>query len=393
MRKRTLCRDVGGDARSAELATSMVAHQRAISTHHHAMLLDIAEFSRTEAWRGDGALSMEAWLTEYCRVGAAQARTLVSAAEKLGGLPRLAHALSEGSLTLDVLAPLTTVATPETDAELAEASEHWTVRQARELAAAARGVTDTQSAQSFERRYLRFDDTRCTLWAQLTKDLYTQVKSTLTSRATLRNHPSAADPDYEPFERRLADALAELCAESGSSDDRSTGARPLFGEGTAKVIVHAELSLLAGRDGDGYASIEGLGPISAEVARRISCNAKHTISLDAADGTCLDQFPLRRDASTAQRVEIARRDTGCRFPGCGYTAITDVHHIWHWAKGGRTVLSNLITLCAGHHSRVHELGWKMTGDANGIVTFTSPHGRQSFSSPSPVWRRSLPMRK
>jgi len=42
---------------------------------------------------------------------------------------------------------------------------------------------------------------------------------------------------------------------------------------------------------------------------------------------------------------------------------------------------------------VHELGWKMHGDANELVTFTSPHGRQSVSSPSPAWRRSLPVRK
>jgi hypothetical protein len=70
-----------------------------------------------------------------------------------------------------------------------------------------------------------------------------------------------------------------------------------------------------------------------------------------------------------------------------------VHHLRHWINGGPTVLSNLITLCPAHHSRVHELGWKMSGDANELVTFTSPHGRQSISSPSPAWRRSLPVRK
>ena len=87
----------------------------------------------------------------------------------------------------------------------------------------------------------------------------------------------------------------------------------------------------------------------------------------------------------AQRIEIARRDGGCRFPGCGYGLITNVHHLRHWINGGPTTLSNLITLCAAHHSRVHELGWKVSGDANELVTFTSPHGRASISSPSPTW--------
>jgi hypothetical protein len=157
--------------------------------------------------------------------------------------------------------------------------------------------------------------------------------------------------------------------------------------------VHADVSLFAERDVEGSASIEGLGPISAEIVRRLSCDAKHTISLEASDGTILDQFPWRRSPTAAQRIEIARRDGGCRFSGCGYNLITNVHHLRHWIDGGPTVLSNLITLCASHHSRVHELGWKMSGDANDLVTFTSPHGRQSTSSPSPVWRRSLPARK
>jgi hypothetical protein len=245
---------------------------------------------------------------------------------------------------------------------------------------------------------VRFDDGRCSLWARLHKDAYAVVKSTLLARATRHDHPSVRDLDYEPLERRLADALVEVCTERGRRDGGSGGGgtgggRPLFGGAPATVIVHADLSLLAGGDGEGSASIEHLGPISAEVARRLSCDATHTISLEAPDGAVLDQFPKRRDPTTAQRIEIARRDGGCRFPGCGYNLITNVHHLRHWVKGGPTVLSNLITLCAAHHSRVHELGWKMAGDANGLVTFTGPHGRQSTSSPSPTWRRSLPMRK
>jgi hypothetical protein len=59
-----------------------------------------------------------------------------------------------------------------------------------------------------------------------------------------------------------------------------------------------------------------------------------------------------------------------------------------WAsKQGLTVLANLLTLCAAHHSRVHELGWKLDGDAQGEVRFTSPSGRVFVSNPMPTWRR------
>jgi uncharacterized membrane protein YgcG len=410
----------------------MEAHQRAISVHQGAMVGDIAEFARSEAFVGDGALSMAAWLSERCRVSAASARTLVAVAEKAGGLPRLFAALSAGRITLDVLAPLAAVATAQSDAELAEASVHWSVRQAQELARAARGMSEREAADKFTGRFVRFDDARCAIWAQLTPDAYAIVKSTLVARATRHDHPSRNDPDYEPFERRLADALVEVCIERGRRDGGTTdggtrrgdwsgggggggggswagegerddppsdSGRPLFGGAPAHLVVHADLAWLMGRDettgheGEGTGSIEGLGPISAEIARRLSCDATHTISLEGAEGTILDQFPWRRSPTTAQRIELARRDGRCRFPGCPYDLITNVHHLRHWINGGPTVMSNLITLCAAHHSRVHELGWKMSGDANELVTFTSPHGRASVSSPSPVWRRSLPLRK
>ncbi len=90
----------------------------------------------------------------------------------------------------------------------------------------------------------------------------------------------------------------------------------------------------------------------------------------------------------AQRIEIDRRDKGCRFPGCTYTEFTNVHHIEHWADGGLTNLDNLVTLCGRHHRAVHELGWTVSGDADGVLTFTSPHGRSMRSVPSPTWRRS-----
>jgi hypothetical protein len=407
-RTRALSRDRGGDTRSVALAESLAAHQRAISVHQGAMLAEIAEFSSTEAFRGDGALSMAAWLGERCRLSAGSARTLVTTAEKLGGLPRLADALCAGRLTLDVVAPLATVATAETDGEIAEAAVHWSVRQAKELARAARGMSEGEAADKFSGRFVRFDDARCALFAQLSADSYALVKSTLVARATRHDHPCTSDDDYEPFERRLADALVEVCIErgrkdggtkDGESDPTGDSGRPVFSGAPAHIVVHADLSLLLGRDeatrldGEGSASIEGLGPIAAEIARRLSCDGTHTISLEGADGTILDQFPWRRHPSTAQRIEVARRDGGCRFGGCGYDLITNVHHLRHWINGGPTVMSNLITLCAAHHSRVHELGWKMSGDANGLVTFTSPHGRESVSSPSPVWRRSLPMRE
>ena len=70
--------------------------------------------------------------------------------------------------------------------------------------------------------------------------------------------------------------------------------------------------------GGGVAEIQGVGPVSAEVARRLACDANVVLSVEDRDGSILDQGRARRDPTVAQRVEIARRDKGCRFPGCTF---------------------------------------------------------------------------
>ena len=50
---------------------------------------------------------------------------------------------------------------------------------------------------------------------------------------------------------------------------------------------------------------------------------------------------------------VLDRDRGCRFPGCVATAHLEVHHVVHWAHGGRTDLDNLVALCPFHHDAHH----------------------------------------
>ncbi len=159
-----------------------------------------------------------------------------------------------------------------------------------------------------------------------------------------------------------------------------------------RVVVHAPLELLIGCSGEGVAEIAGVGPVPVDVVRRLACDAKVDLSVEDREGSILDQGRARRDPTAVQRVEIDRRDKGCRFPGCNFTEFTDVHHIEHWVDGGLTNMDNLVTLCGRHHRAVHELGWAVTGDADAVLTFTSPHGRSMRSVPSPTWRRSSVVR-
>lgn len=372
--------------RTDRLVASVIQHHRAISAHHSQLLAAVVELDRRKAWRVDGATSMVAWLVQQCGVAAVTAREWVTAATKLKELPKISDALSQGKLSFDQVKPLVEVAKPETDAKLAEQATHWSAKQVRELALAARQQTDEQAASSHGRRFLRFDDRRRMLTGMLPEDQYAVVKGSLVARASRRLR------ERVPFDQRMADALVALCKRDADGKESTGGGDKMPRAGGMRrnrptVVVHADLEFLAGGQAGG-AELDVLGPVSRETARRIACDAKVLVSADGPTGQSLNLGRARRDPSDAQRIEIRRRDKGCRFPGCAHTEFTDVHHVLHWTNGGATDLSNLVELCDQHHRFVHEMGWRISGDANVELSFRSPTGRLTTSTPSPAFRGS-----
>ena len=58
------------------------------------------------------------------------------------------------------------------------------------------------------------------------------------------------------------------------------------------------------------------------------------------------------------------------------------HHVVFWSKGGRTALSNLVTLCGAHHRFVHEGGWDLHLERCGALRVVSPQGEELPAVPS-----------
>jgi hypothetical protein len=48
--------------------------------------------------------------------------------------------------------------------------------------------------------------------------------------------------------------------------------------------------------------------------------------------------------------------------------------VQHWARGGPTTLTNLISLCRRHHRAVHEEGYQVTRSADDTFQFRRPDG-------------------
>ncbi|MFE5641905.1 DUF222 domain-containing protein [Rhodococcus sp. NPDC056516] len=123
-----------------------------------------------------------------------------------------------------------------------------------------------------------------------------------------------------------------------------------------------------------------MGPLSVGRTRMIACDCMLSSVLLDENGAPLDASPLKRLVTAAQRTALIARDKGCAFPGCDCVpAWTDAHHIKHWAKGGPTVMDNLVLLCRSHHTLMHRKPgftgqWEIRMGTDHLPWFIPPPG-------------------
>jgi Domain of unknown function (DUF222) len=136
------------------------------------------------------------------------------------------------------------------------------------------------------------------------------------------------------------------------------------------------------------------GPsMAAETARRFACDASVVTIVEDDDGEPLNVGRKTRTISAPLRRLLSARDRGCRFPGCCNSRYIDAHHVVHWANGGETKPSNLVSLCRFHHHAVHERGFRIELLDDGALRFVKPNGASvdsvapGFTQPLGDWRQ------
>ena len=115
----------------------------------------------------------------------------------------------------------------------------------------------------------------------------------------------------------------------------------------------------------------------------LGCTAALSWMTHGTRGAVLALGRRRRRPSAAIRRAARERDgCRCRFPGCESRRV-DLHHIQHWASGGRTDLDNLISLCPCHHKAGPRprLPHRRPADGGGGFAFYRPDGTPVPSSP------------
>ena len=327
-------------------------------------LLLVAEYERRGAWTSWECRSCAHWLSLKTGLGLHAARQHVRVALRLGALPEITRAFSEGRLSFSKVRALTRFATAETEQGLIEMARTATASQLERIARAVPPPpgddSDGAERRRQDRRYVRWtwdDEGELVLKARLSSDEGAVVIQALEAsmrevrRSTNELRVTAADGLVRMAEKALAAGEVD-----SSGADRNL------------VVLHTTPDALASDEGGSHLD---LGPgVLAETARRLACDASLVEAVTDADGIPLSIGRKSQKVPAGLRRALHLRDHRCRFPGCTNKFSLDAHHVRHWAKGGETAISNLVLLCRHHHRAVHEGPFNVHCSDDGDISFT-----------------------
>jgi len=346
-----------------------------------ARLRTVGEWDARAMWAYDGAGNGGAWLAAKGQMGRSAAGGLVRAARRLRTMPHTAAALADGTLGPAKARLFTGVINARTEQAFAECEEMLVAEAAPltvdqtatmlrywEIQADADGANDDANG-AHDANVLHLSQTwrgRWRLDANFDPDCGAVLAGVLGAIADELHHAARDNGEATPPAPKLrADALIEMAR-------RAAGAKRF----TSRPLVWVVADLQTLQSGVGACEIVGAGPITAETARRLACDAGVARVLTDGPSAVVDLGVTSRTATASQRRLLAlRHGGGCVFPGCDRPPDwCDAHHIHHWINGGPTDLDNLILVCSHHHHRLHEGGFSVRRHLDGTLVFARPDG-------------------
>lgn len=213
-------------------------------------------------------------------------------------------------------------------------------------------------------------------------DRITRFAKTMTGRH--------GDPDDDrTLDQARADVLCDLLID-GTCEGHPSAAR---GIRASVVVTVPALSLLDDDHAAAHpATVEGVGPIPIDVARRLCGGSARWMRVltHPETGMVLSVGRERYDPPPELKRLVRWRAERCMAPGCTMPAARcDIDHNIAWAHGGHTALWNNAPFCEGHHIIKHHGGWTVRQLEGGVVEWISPHGRRYLVEPErrvPIFR-------
>jgi hypothetical protein len=361
-------------------------------------LVEIAvELIEDGHWGDGGFKTPEHYLVVRAGLSPAHAADAVRIARRRTELPEAAHALADGSLSLDQVAVLARTVPASHQASATELARQATVPQLRRAMARHAfphpGAPDTDDAAAGEETD-RGKDTEAAPRAGVKPDTRSESERRACARPELSMHwdddgrfqlrysaPATIGALVEQAIREAKDALFTNAHDRADRDSAAgeTAARPMwnhdgrptYADALAEV-AHRSLTTLSGTSrashyrvylhlGTDGAWVGGGHPIPTRLLGRFLTDGIlqpvwETTARPVSVGRAMRILPERT------RRLILDRDRGCRFPGCTTTGFLEIHHLQGWAEGGRTDETNQVALCPAHHDGIDRGDYTLTGD-------------------------------
>jgi hypothetical protein len=296
-------------------------------------------------------------------------------------LPATLNLLRSGQLTYLHARKLAEAVTPFDDQATAKIEDRVLTRAAdqtlsqfaaslrRAVIAADPRRAEQRHEDAIEARRVVFtpqDDGITELWALLPAEGAALIEAVLNSLTSGQTDTRSAD-------QRRADALIDVFTRVLSDPNlpEAHGQRPA-------VSVTVPLSTLLGCD-EQPAELDGYGPITAALARRIATDPTGTWRRLLTDHTGqLLEYGRRTYRPPANlTAHIIARDHTCTFPSCRRPAkLCDLDHREPFSQGGQTTRNNVTALCRRHHNAKHHASWRITRGQDGTRQWTSPTGHR-----------------
>lgn len=368
-----------------ELGHEIVELAGHLNAGNYRFLMLIAEWDRRKGWGGDGATqSCAHWLNWKCGIDMGAAREKVRTANALVNLPKIAAAMGCGQLSYAKVRALTRVACERTENTLLEYALTSTAAHVERIVRDFRRCKEAEelgreAQQQVDRKLSWFHDEggmlviKARLPAEAGQLFIKAIEAACEEVTPSDVSAETQAPNVEwriDHSARKVDALTIL-----AETFLAQGPAALKGGDRHQIVVHVDAGTL--RDSAaGRCNYEDGPSVSAETCRRLSCDCSVVPILENHDGEPLNVGRKTRSIPPALHRALRSRDRGCcRFPGCPNTKYLDGHHIKHWAHGGETKLSNLVSLCRFHHRQVHEGSVEVHVLDDGAIRFTAPNGR------------------
>lgn len=351
---------------TSELGEAVAAFAMRSAAAESRWLGMLVEFDLRRGWYDDGQLSAAEWLVWRCGMSARTARDKLRVAHELRRRPLLAEAFSAGRVSYCKVRAITRIVDADdeldewllrladagTVADLDRAVRHWQVRAAQQ-----RGVDDY--LRRYDRRGVRASRTYD---GMVVMEVVLPVEEGEEALAALDACGQGEDSGSREPAKRRADALMTALRGKTAGSSRYT------------LNLVADVDVVADRFGLRAELLDG-SPLPSETLRRLSCDCGVVRHLVRGRSRPLDVGARTPVWTAAQRRAVEVRDGGrCRFVACERRTC-DVHHVVHYAEGGPTTVHNGLLLCPRHHTAVHELGFRVSGEPNGRITFHRPDGR------------------